>query len=274
MAENFRAILGPERRYTTPDDMEMRHEDDNRLRFSGHAAVFGKESYIGTRSRGGFFESVREGAFTKALNDGAEVKFLWNHDPRYPLASSHVTEGSGSLRLKEEKRGLHVSAEFVPTSYAQDLDILLRTRVVSKMSFAFEKVLDDWTVDDKGEQHRSLIEVTVPDVSIVTFPAYTETDAAMRAAEISTLLSFTELPDDQRAELVIALRSGLVGPDLALVRRAATEALAGLAQRNEPATATRSEDSPEWLASENIRLRFRALAAMHAELRKGTPVKT
>ena len=51
---------------------------------------------------------------------------------------------------------------------------------VTQMSFAFEVIRQEW--DERPDTLiRTIIEARLHDVSVVTFPAYTETDAAVRS---------------------------------------------------------------------------------------------
>ncbi len=254
-AMNITKALGPQRRYVAISDAEVRHEED-RLTFRGHAAVFGKKSYIGPKPHG-FFESVREGAFAKAITEG-DVRMLHNHNPDLILARNTIKEGPGSLVLSEERRGLLTQAEWVPTSYAHDLSVNLRLGTVSQMSFSFVPVKEEWGRDKSGADTRELTEVELYDVSTVTFPAYADTDAAMRSIGLDGLLRVADLSEEERADFYMTLRTGLITPEVAPALRAASDALADLAQRGEPAHATR-DDAPD-----PRHLRFRALTLMAA----------
>lgn len=260
MTKSLGLMLGNERRFVSfdPADEMRAASDDGALRFSGHAAVFGKRAYIGRKPHG-FWESVRSGAFAKVIAEG-DVRLLHNHDPNMVLARSTVTEGPGSLRIAEEKRGLKVEAEFVPTTYARDLHALIRSGVVSGMSFSFNPVKEEWRAGRDGEE-RELLEVTMPDVSTVTFPAYAETDAAVRSAGIDLLLDATDLDEGQRAAILGAIRQGAMTPDVASAVRAASRALAGLAETHQPGEEPTGPESELARRTQDIHLRMRALMA-------------
>lgn len=261
---NISNSLGPQRRYVAIADAEVREEGGG-LRFSGHAAVFDRKTYIGPKPHG-FWEKVRIGAFAKAVTDG-DVRMLHNHNPDLILARSTIKEGPGSLVLSEEKRGLMTKAEWAPTSYASDLAVNLRLGTVSQMSFSFipTPTGEIWTRDEKtGADMRELTEVELYDVSTVTFPAYADTDAAMRSIGLDGLLRVAELNEAQRADFYMTLRTGLITPEVAPAMRAASEALADLAQRGEQAEATTHEEGQ---SSDYRRLRYRAMAAMAASWR-------
>src|SRR4051794_7145394 len=73
--------------------------------FSGHAAMFNKRTWIGSK-QWGFWEQISPGAFTKTLQE-ADVRFLVNHDPNL-LMGRNV---AGTLRLAEDDLGLAVDAD-------------------------------------------------------------------------------------------------------------------------------------------------------------------
>ena len=62
---------------------------------------------------------------------------------------------------------------------------------VNKMSFGFSvnKDGDKWDEDDKGTVTRELLDVSLFDVSPVTYPAYTQTSVAIRSLEDGLALS-------------------------------------------------------------------------------------
>lgn len=264
--------LGPERRYVALDEVEIRSEEDDRIVFTGHAAVFGVRTWIGPR-KWGFWEVIRAGAFAKTIAE-ADVRMLKNHDANFELARSIITKGPGSLRLAEDKSGLRDDAEWIPTTYAKDLAISVRAGVISQQSFGFLPVKEEWSQDDdSGEDVRELVEVQLFDVSPVTFPAYTETDASMRAAQMGLLLEAADLPDTDTSLLVRALRTGTVTPDLATTLRAAGEALAELALRTQPAPATgdgdEGIDEDMRTRAAEIRQAQRTLAVTHSTIATG-----
>ena len=145
-----------------------------KLSFEGYAALFGRLS----EPLWGFRERVRPGAFARTLAASPDVRMLFNHDANLPLARTT----NGTLRLAEDSAGLHAAAELAPVSYARDLSVLVERRDVSQMSFGFFTIADAWSSED-GEAVRELLEVSLDggDVSPVTFPAYPDTTAEVRA---------------------------------------------------------------------------------------------
>jgi uncharacterized protein len=157
-----------ERRYV---DAELRAADDGgRRRLSGYAAVFNSQS----EDLGGFREVIKPGAFKRALATKPDVKALFNHDPNRVLGRTT----NGTLALVEDERGLRVDITLPETATAEEVHALVRGGYVSQMSFAF-------SVGEAGEQWnkrlRTLTDVNLFDVSVVTDPAYRATEVSARA---------------------------------------------------------------------------------------------
>lgn len=149
--------------------------DDGSIPMSGHAGLFNTRAEIVP----GYFEEVAPGAFRDAiLRD--DVRLLINHDPNYVLARNTA----GTLRLSEDVTGLACDADMAPTSYAQDLSVSMARGDITQMSFAFISQAEDWTELPTGDWLRRINAVQLFDVSVVTYPAYAGTDAAVRSAAI------------------------------------------------------------------------------------------
>ena len=154
--------------------VEIREDEAGEIKVAGYAAVFGEETNIG----GMFTEVIERGAFKSAIERKDDVVFLINHDG-LPLARTR----SGTLMLSEDERGLYVEAmldqsdpdvrSIVPKMKRGDLD---------KMSFAFIPMRQSW--DDSGKMpKRSIQDVQLYDVSIVTTPAYEGTEIGLRSLQ-------------------------------------------------------------------------------------------
>ncbi len=162
-----------ERRYLEAADLELRAEsDDAPARITGYAAVFNELS----DDLGGFREKIVPGAFSKTL--GADIRALYNHDPNIVLGRTR----SRTLTISEDNKGLRV--EFTPPDSAMARSVLesVRRGDVDQMSFGFVTLADTWE-DHDGKVVRTLNEVELFDVSVVTYPAYPQTDAAVRSLE-------------------------------------------------------------------------------------------
>lgn len=130
----------------------------------GYAAVFNETTRIHD-----FLEVVRPGAFAKTIRS-ADVRALWNHNDDYVLGRTK----SGTLKLREDDKGLAVEIDPPNATWANDLLETISRGDVDQMSFAFAVVSDRWGTEN-GKTLRELLEVDLYDVSPVTYPAYKQT---------------------------------------------------------------------------------------------------
>ena len=164
-----------ERRTVTVPELrvvESGEGEEARPRIVGYGAVFDQWS----EDLGGFRERIRAGAFRKTLGE-ADVRALFNHDPNYVLGRTKA----GTLALAEDEAGLRFEAEPPDTQWARDLLVSIRRGDVAEMSFGFEVMRDKWRRREGEPLERELIEVRLWDVGPVTFPAYPQTSAQVRA---------------------------------------------------------------------------------------------
>lgn len=175
--------------YRTYPLAELRVEEPDGQRpprIVGHAAVFDRRSeplmQLGNEV---LVEEIAPGAFTKTIRE-ADIRALINHDPNLVLGRNRA----GTLSLAEDDRGLAVTIEPPDTQAARDLIALMRRGDVNQMSFAFQPIKQSWVREDDEARGvtthvRRLHEVRLFDVSVVTFPAYPDTDAQARALALS-----------------------------------------------------------------------------------------
>lgn len=164
-----------ERRYIT-GDFKVEKRADEPPRIIGHAAVFNALS----EDLGGFREQISPGAFAEAIEKD-DVRALWNHNPDHVLGRNLAK----TLTMKEDSRGLAI--EIVPpdTQLARDLMVSMERGDVSQMSFSFSVKPNgqNWGKDDEGRVVRTLTNVRLYDVSPVTYPAYSQTEVAVRSLQ-------------------------------------------------------------------------------------------
>lgn len=147
---------------------------EGKPRIVGHAAVFNALS----EEMFGFREQIAPGAFKKTLQE-ADVRALFNHDPNIVLGRNK----SGTLGLAEDETGLAIDATPPDTQTVRDLVLEpMRRGDINQMSFGFRTIRDQWEEDHANKTlTRTLLEVRLFDVSVVTYPAYPQTDAAVRS---------------------------------------------------------------------------------------------
>lgn len=150
---------------------ELRAEDtqqEDGLRFDGYAAVFNSQIDLW----GEWKEQIATGAFTDAIKND-DVRALFNHDPNYVLARNKAN----TLTLSEDAHGLHFDLIAPDTQWVRDLHKSTARGDISQCSFAFVVLDEEW---NKETHVRTIRKVQLFDVSIVTYPAYPDTDAHAR----------------------------------------------------------------------------------------------
>ena len=154
-----------------PGELRVERRDNEPPKIVGNAAVFGKRS----EDLGGFVETIERGAFTEAIK--GDVRALFNHDPNMVLGRTTA----GTLSLEETKDGLSIDLTPPDTQVARDLMTSIERGDVTGQSFSFEVEVDEWKQVEEGPDERTLKKLrTVFDVGPVTFPAYPDTDVAVR----------------------------------------------------------------------------------------------
>lgn len=162
--------------------VERRADGDSMPKIVGHASVFNQWTtlYEGTYWR--WREIVRPGAFRNALAEKQDVLACINHDRGLILGRST----SGTLTLAEDSVGLLATIDPPDTQAARDLAVLIERRDLTGMSFAFwvRAGGSKTTIvieGDKELEDRELFDLDLFDVSVVTDPAYPQTDVVVRS---------------------------------------------------------------------------------------------
>ena len=158
--------------------VETRTDEDGKevRRLEGYAAVFDSDS-----EDMGFIERIAPGAFVEALRV-SDARALFNHNSDHVLGR----KSSGTLRLKEDERGLWFDVDLPDTQTARDVVTLIERGDVSGNSFAFTVAEDQW---DRESNVRTILRVgELFDVGPVTYPAYPETVVSARALEMAAAI--------------------------------------------------------------------------------------
>lgn len=149
---------------------EMRAGDSGQT-LAGYAAVFNSDADIG----GWWIERISPGAFADAIS--TDVRALVDHDHGRLIGRTTA----GTLRLREDSRGLAVEIDLPDTSDGRDVGTLVSRGDLSGMSFGFVVTKQSWdeTVDPPV---RTIEKVDLHEVSVVAFPAYDATEIALRSS--------------------------------------------------------------------------------------------
>jgi Escherichia/Staphylococcus phage prohead protease len=154
--------------------LRAKKSDDGKPGATGYAAVFNQVTDLGY-----FREQILPGAFKRALSEKQDVRCLMNHDANIVLGRTK----NETLSLAEDKTGLQFEDEFPETQAATDLHKLLDRGDVDQCSFGFIVRKQTWTEEESDGvliQTRSIEDVDLLDVSIVTYPAYEGTSCEAR----------------------------------------------------------------------------------------------
>lgn len=162
-----------ERRLIPFDRIEIRAREGGGKVLIGHAAVFDKDS----EDLYGFTERVAPGTFALSIKED-DIRALFNHNPDYVLGRNVAK----TLRLEEDKVGLSMEIDLPDTQVARDLSTSVERGDITGASFSFATREDKWTYNEKAKKTtRTLLDARLYDVGPVTFPAYPDTDVAMRS---------------------------------------------------------------------------------------------
>lgn len=197
-----RTAAATEQRTVTAELRDVRTEGRT---LHGHAALYGVESRpIEDRQLGTFTETIRAGAFADALAGAPDICLTFNHDPSRVLART----SSGTLRIRDEERGLAFEADLGDGPTAQDVRDMVSRGDVRGASFRFRVAPDGEEWD--GER-RTLTRIEhLADLSLATTPAYDGPGVELRS-----------LPE-RRGSLTVESRSALTSATATEVRTSAT----------------------------------------------------
>lgn len=168
------------------------------LTLDGYAAVFNSPTLIDSYREGRFNEQIAPGAFARTIK--AKTPVLQFDHGQHPMIGS-IPLGRIST-LEEDARGLHVVARVSDNWLTQPVRDAIAEGSIDGMSFRFGAIQEQWTTAD-GEPltndfdieraifasngpppNRKLLEVKVPELGPVVFPAYTDTAVGMRSVTI------------------------------------------------------------------------------------------
>jgi HK97 family phage prohead protease len=167
-----RASQTRELRAFTSADLTFRDAKGGGFTFDGIASVT-NTAYQVRDQWGDYAETIATGAFSKTLKEKADVRLLINHEGT-PLARTK----SGTLKLSAAP-DLRAVAELDPANpKVQEIRSAMSRGDLDQMSFAFKVLRDSW---DAGYDNRTISEVKLFDVSLVTYPANPATVVKLRS---------------------------------------------------------------------------------------------
>ena len=152
---------------------------------------------------GGFRETIKPSAFNRTLGNGSDVRALFNHNPDFVLGRNT----NATLELQVTRKGLRANVSPPDTQWANDLMVSVERGDITGGSFGFRVVKQewDWNPDEDGLARREIQEAQLFDVSIVTYPAYPETNGTVG---LRSLLDAAGIAPDRLTRLLAKRQSG------------------------------------------------------------------
>lgn len=166
-----------------PSELKVRSQtEDNQTQapiIEGYFAVFNQETELWP----GTFEEIAQGAFDNSLEDN-DIRCLFDHDSAMVLGRSVA----GTLELTIDERGLYGKV-MINQEDTEAMNIYQRVKRgdISGCSFGFNPKDEELINRDDGTVKFVVKEADTLEVSIVTFPAYPQTEIEARKADVSKI---------------------------------------------------------------------------------------
>jgi len=198
-----RGMMAREQRTSAggPITLRMDAPTDGPLQFSGYASTV-DQPYQVNDFLGSYSETIARGAFDKTLAEGDDVRLLINHDG-LPLAryTGRGIDGGDTMNLSADSTGLRVDALLDRNDPdVQRIEPKMRRNDLTQMSFGFQVTRQEWS---KDYSERTIKELKLFDVSVVTYPANPSTSAQVRSH-----LMRVGFPVERFAAITAELRAG------------------------------------------------------------------
>lgn len=170
--------IGARQMRAVTTSFEIRSDDDGNQYIEGYFSVFNSTYEMGE----GMSESIAPHAFDDTLAD--DIRCLTNHDTRLVLGRT----AAHTFELKQDEHGLWGRVLINP----KDTDAMnTKARVdrgdVNQASFGFDILQEDTDIREDGSVHWTIKKVKLYECSVVTFPAYTETNLASRQKDFEEI---------------------------------------------------------------------------------------
>lgn len=195
-------------------EMEFRNadsivaKDDENMIIEGYALRFNTESNpLGINQK--FVETIDSNSLENA--DLSDVRCLIDHNSSYVLGRTTAK----TLNLKIDDEGLHFRCQLPNTTYAKDLYENVKLGNINQCSFGFsvDKDGDSFEKRNDGLFKRTIKKIkSLQDVSVVTYPAYKDTDVA------PALRSIEMIQEDEEKQLEHNRKMQKAKAEIALMR--------------------------------------------------------
>lgn len=171
--------------------------DDGNLYIEGYFAVYGSKYWLWDDA----YETIEPGAFDGETE--RDVRALADHDTRLVLGRTTA----GTLTLRIDEKGLWGSILINPKDQdAMNLYERVKRGDVNQCSFGFDIIEQSTDYNEDGPSVWHLRKVKLWEVSVVTFPAYEDTQVEARRAEINDIKR--RKAEKWRADMKIKIKGG------------------------------------------------------------------
>lgn len=172
-----RKDIGTRQAMSRPGEFRAVNEDGN-MYIEGYFSVFGSNYEIAP----GMTESIDPGAFDETIS--GDIRCLTDHDTRLVLGRT----SANTFDLSIDSHGLYGRALVNPND--QDA-VNTHARVdrgdVDQASFGFDILDEETELREDGSVHWTIKKVKLYECSVVTFPAYQETNISARSAQVEEI---------------------------------------------------------------------------------------
>lgn len=159
--------------------LQTREESEQAPIIEGYFAVFNQETELWP----GCFEMIAPGAFDNSLKEN-DIRCLFNHRTDLVLGRLNAK----TLSLKVDEKGLYGSVQ-INTQDDEAMNVYQRVKRgdISGCSFGFNPIQEETINQDDGTVKFVVKEADTLEVSIVTFPAYPQTEIEARQSSIDSM---------------------------------------------------------------------------------------
>ena len=184
----------PEIRNYQSTKLSTRKSASGAMQIVGTAIVFESPS----QDLGGFIEICKYEAVEKSLQRSNDVFTLWQHDTAQPLGRVKT----GSLELTLTRAGLDFVATLPNSPPGQNAFQAIADGTVDSVSFGFtvEPNGDKWVNGPDGKLIRELWDISVLEISPVTWAAYSAPHVDSRSCPASLRSKLKRQPDDEEID--------------------------------------------------------------------------
>jgi HK97 family phage prohead protease len=180
---------------------EVRAKQGEKPGLEGYAAVFGQDYVLYESKSFKMIERIKQGSFTRTIQEKQDVRCLFNHDPDNVLGRT----ANGTLVLNQDNKGLAFADDLDErTRIGQDVRCFVERGDVTGCSFAFLVRKQTWTeTEDNGFTLylREIEDVDTFDVGPVTYPAYDGTSVGARSHSLAHELRSAGWAEGMPAEI-------------------------------------------------------------------------